>query len=145
MKYFVVLFLLISVFIYGAANFQSYGNVFGKRSFQKVELTQLLSYGNVYSGKDICTQGIYIESDKLTIIKVDLEEDQFTKSAWIDNPTGKSLIFDASKKANKAIDAEICGSFLSGRGGEYGEPSVWNHQITVKTFTPLGKTIKSPF
>jgi hypothetical protein len=68
-----------------------------------------------------------------------MEEDRFTRSTWINNLTGKDIIFIYSAATSKYVWARLCGSFESHRGGEFGNPSVWNHQLTVKKFETFGE------
>lgn len=125
-------------------NWQNYTNPFNKES-NNVDLVNLLSFANFYSGKNICTQGYYAQSNKLSIIKVSLDEDISTRSAWVNNPGGEKLIIDASNVEDKAVEAKVCGYFESGRSRHFGEPSVWNHQITVDKFKPLGYSFPFKF
>lgn len=141
---FVSFFLIISAIIigilfYGFVNWQKSGNFFGFLPYKEVKLVDLLSYGNLYDGKKVCTEGFYVKTPDLEILKVSMEEDRFTKSTWVNNQSGKDIIFTVSASSSKYVWAKLCGEFKSGRGGEYGTPSVWNHQLTVEKFETFGE------
>lgn len=145
MKYLLLLVILIGFSIYAMINYSNYGNIFGKTAFDNVDLAELLPYANLYDGKDLCTRGIYVQGNSLSIIKVNLDDDKFTKSIWVKVAPGKDLIIDASGSQNRAVEAKVCGYFESHRGGSFGEPSIWNHQLTVKTFNMLGRPFSHNF
>ena len=50
-------------------------------------------------------------------------------------------IIPANSAQPAAVITTICGYFESRRGGEFGSPPVWNHQLTVDSF----KTEGDPF
>ena len=141
---FVSFFLIISAIIvgalfYGFVNWQRSGNFFGFSPYKEVRLVDLLAFGNLFDGKKVCTEGVYVKTPDLEILKVSMEEDRFTRSTWINNQSGKDIIFTASATSSKYIWAKLCGSFESHRGGEFGHPSVWNHQLTVEKFETFGE------
>jgi len=134
---FLVPIILILALIYGFVNWQKTGQFFGFSSYKYVDLTQLLSYANLYSGKKVCTQGSYVQTPGTSILKVSLGEDEFTRSTWINNPTEREIILQSPYAPEKSVQAKICGFFQSSRGGEFGNPPVWNHQLTVEKFETL--------
>ena len=141
---FVSFFLIISAIIvgallYGFINWQTSGNFSGFSPYKEVELVDLLSFGNLYDGKKVCTKGYYVKTHDLEILKVSMEEDRLTKSTWVNNQSGKDIIFTYSAASSKYVWAKLCGSFESHRGGEFGHPSVWNHQLTVEKFETFGE------
>lgn len=140
MKYLLLLVILIGFSIYAMINYSNYGKILGKNPVDNIALTELLPYANLYDGKNLCTRGIYVQGNSLSIIKVNLNDDKFTKSIWVKVAPGNNLIIDASGSQNRAVEAKICGYFESHRGGDFGEPSIWNHQLTVKTFDKLGES-----
>ena len=99
-----------------------------------------MSFGNFFDGKKICTKGYYVQTATSSILKVSLAEDEFTRSAWVNNLQNLEIIPQKSVET-KAVIATICGHFESRRGGEFGIPPVWIHQITVENF----KTEGDPF
>ena len=141
---FVSFFLIISAIIvgvlfYGFVNWQKSGSFFGFSPYKEVKLVNLLSFGNLYDGKKVCSEGFYVKAPDLEILKVSMEEDRITRSTWVDNQSGKDIIFTASAASSKYVWAKLCGSFESHRGGEFGRPSVWNHQLTVEKFETFGE------
>ena len=141
---FVSFFLIVSIIIvgvlfYGFVNWQSSGNFFGFAPYKEVKLVDLLSYGNLYDGKKVCSEGFYVKTPDLEILKVSMEEDRFTRSTWINNQTGRDIIFSTTSSSSKYVWAKLCGSFESHRAGEFGHPSVWNHQLTVEKFETFGE------
>ena len=72
-------------------------------------------------------------------MKVSMDEDRFTRSTWVNNQTGKEIIVTTFAPSAKYVWAKLCGEFQSGRGGEYGTPSVWNHLLTVDKFETFGE------
>lgn len=134
----VLLGSLVAVVVYGFINWQKNGRLFGSSPYKNVGLIDLLSYANVYDGKKVCTKGFYVSTPSLSIIKVSLNEDEFTRSAWVKNSTGDEIIISIPAVPERYIEAELCGYFESGRAGEFGNPSVWNHQITVEKFQTFG-------
>ena len=127
----IFLIMAAAVIIFGLYNFSKTGTIFGNSQYKQVELAQLLSFGNFYDGKKICTRGYYIKNSRLSIIKVSLAEDEFTRSAWVKLPSGEILSVN-----NHYLEAELCGLFESRRGPEFGDRSVWIHQITVEKYKP---------
>src|SRR3989344_263961 len=132
---FVSFFLIISaitvgVLFYGFVNWQKSGNFFGFSPYKEVELVDLLSFGNLFDGKKVCSTGFYIKTPDLEILKVSMEEDRYTRSTWVNNQTKKDIIFSITSSSSKYVWATLCGYFESHRGGEFGNPSVWNHQLT---------------
>lgn len=130
---------IILAVIFGLYNWQRTGQFFGFSQYKNVDLTELLSFANLYSGKKICTQGFYVQTPTTSILKVSLSEDEFTRSAWVNNPTEKEIILQSSYAPEKSVQAKICGLFESRRAGEFGNPPVWNHQITVEKFETFGQ------
>ena len=107
-------------------------------NFKQIELVELLSFSNFYNGKKICTRGYYVADDRLSIIKVKLEEDELTRSAWV--ALGSGRIGPPSIEAGW-VEAELCGYFESRRDGQFGDPAVWQHQITVDSYKTFGNPI----
>jgi hypothetical protein len=136
---FLGLIIIISALIFGLYNWQKTGQFFGISTYKNVDLVQLLSYANLYSGKKVCTKGYYLQTPNISILKVSLEDDQFTRSAWISNPTEKPIILQSQYAPEKSVQAKICGFFESRRAGEFGNPPVWNHQLTVEKFETFGQ------
>lgn len=130
----------VIAFIYFSSNFAKYGNFLGNPNAVQIDLIELLSAGNLYDGKQVCTKGYFVENGDYFVLKVSLREDEFTRSAWI-NTNGKKIIRDSIyPNQTKYVEAQICGKFQSMRGGEFGTPAVWNHQITVDSY----KTFSDP-
>ena len=136
---FLVPIILILALIYGLVNWQKTGYFFSFSLYKDVDLLDLLSYANLYSGKKICTQGFYVQTPGTSILKVSLGEDEFTRSTWITNPTGNEIILQSPYAPDKSVQARICGFFESQRAGEFGNPPVWNHQLTVEKFETFGQ------
>ena len=132
---------MVAVSLYSIINFSKYGQFFGKTDYRKIDLVVLLSYGNLYSSKNICTEGFYIKTQKLSIIKVSLAENQFTRSAWVKTNGDQEIITQFPGLGDRYVRAAICGYFESARNGEFGDPPVWNHQITVSSYQTLGDTL----
>lgn len=128
--------ILVGFSIYALVNFARYGQVFGKPKYLKVELVELLSFGNFYNGKSVCTRGYYIEDEELRLLKVSLAEGRYTRVAWV---TGdREIITRIPGAKTKFVEAELCGKFESARNGEFGEPPVWIAQITVESYKTFG-------
>ncbi len=124
---------IVSVAVYASLNWTKVSTLWKLNNYKTVNLVDLLSYANFYDGQNICTTGFYVESDRLSIIKVSLDEDEYTHSAWINNTSQKSF-FDQRSTQTRSEKTRVCGKFASQRGGEFGNPPVWNHQITVENF-----------
>lgn len=131
-----IMAILVGFSIYSIVNFARYGQVFGKPKYLKVELVELLSFGNFYSGKSVCTRGYYIEDEKLRLLKVSLAEDRFSRVAWVAGD--REIITRIPGAAAKFVEAELCGKFESARNGEFGEPPVYLAQITVESYKTFG-------
>jgi len=134
-----LLIAIVGVSIYSLINLSKYGQFFGKSEFGKINLIDLMTYGNIYNGKNICTEGYYVKTSKESILKVDLGSDPFVRSVWI--KTDKEIIMDFPRLGDRYVRAEICGFFNSARNGEFGEPPVWFHQITVSSYETIGDTL----
>lgn len=123
--------------VFAIVNFANYGSILGRSKYTRVELVQLLSYGNLYNGKNVCTRGYYVEEDKLRLLKVSLNEDNYTRTSWV-VPGDREIITRIQGSGAKAVEAELCGKFESARNGEFGEPPVWIAQITVDSYKTFG-------
>lgn len=133
-----LLVIIVGLLIYALLNISKYGHYLGKPKYNRVELVELLSFGNFYNGKDVCTRGHYVEDEKLKILKVRLDEDRFTRAAWVE--TGeREIITRLPNSGMRSVEVEICGLFQSSRNGEFGEPSVWITQITVASYKTFGE------
>ena len=139
---FLISAIIAGILIYGFVNWQQNGSFFGFSPYKEVKLVDLISFGNLYDGKKVCTEGYYVKTHDLEILKVSMEEDRFTKSTWVENQSGKDIIFTTPAAPAKYVWAMLCGKFQSHRGGEFGEPSVWNHQLTVEKFETFGEEIR---
>lgn len=138
-SWFLIVAIVIGAMIYSLVNFSKYGEFLGRPDYLSVDISELFSFGNFYNGKNVCTTGYYVEGDKLSIFKISLDEDRFTRTAWVilqDN----EIITKIPGVGTRAVLAEICGKFEASRGGEFGEPPVWISQITVATY----KTLEDP-
>lgn len=135
-----LLISLVGVSVYSIVNLAKFGQFFGHEQFKKIDLVELLSYGNIYNKKNICTEGYFVKTESLSILKVNLSENQYTRSAWIN--TDKQIVTDFPGLGDRYVKAMICGYFESARNGEFGEPPVWNHQITVSTYETIGDTLR---
>ncbi|OGD84823.1 hypothetical protein A2165_04640 [Candidatus Curtissbacteria bacterium RBG_13_40_7] len=137
---FKILFLIVLIVgvIFGLYNWQRTGRFFGFSFYNNVDFLELLSFANLHDGKKICTKGLYFQDSNISILRVSLDDDQFTRSAWIVNPTEKDIILQSPYAPKKSVQAQICGLFQSSRAGSFGEPPVWNHQITVEKFKTFG-------
>lgn len=134
---FLFLAVVVGVSIYALVNISKYGHYLGKPKYNRVELASLLSFGNFYDNKEICTRGWYVEGERLRILKVRLDEDKFTRSAWVQ--TGDlEIITRIPNSDTHAVETEICGLFQSSRSGEFGDPPVWISQITVRSYKTFG-------
>lgn len=138
----IILAIIVGALFYGFINWQKSGNFFGFSPYKEVKLVDLLSFGNLYDGKKVCSEGFYVKTPDLEILKVSMQEDRFTRSTWVNNQSGQDIIFTTSAASSKYVWARLCGSFLSHRGGEFGRPSVWNHQLTVEKFETFGEDKK---
>ena len=134
--------IIVGTILYGFISWQKSDSFFGFSPYKDVGLADLLSFGNLYDGKKVCSVGYYVKAPDLEILKVSMEEDRFTKSTWVENQSGKDIIFTTPAAPAKYVWAMLCGKFQSHRGGEFGEPSVWNHQLTVKKFETFGEEIR---
>lgn len=123
--------------IYGIVNFAKFGKLWGKPDYLTVEIVELLSFGNLYNGRNVCTRGYFVEDEELSLLKVRLDEDRLTRTAWV-NTGGKEIITMIPVAGTRAVVAEICGKFESARSGEFGDPPVWIAQITVDSYKTLG-------
>lgn len=138
-KFIIIFAIFTAVLIYSLINWKNNGSFFGFSPYKNVDLAQLLSFANFYNGKNICTTGFYVASDHSSIIKVSLSDDEYTRSAWINNASGKNFFDENTVGQTRSVEAKVCGKFESRRGGEFGNPSVWNHQITVEEFETFGE------
>lgn len=134
---FVVLIIIIAVSAYALSNWQKYGSFIGKRGYENVKLVDLVSFGKLYDGKDICTSGYVIEGNNTSFIKDGVTGNKFEGSAWIVNKTGKNYIFNTSNTVTKAVMAKVCGHFVSNGQSEFGNPPYWKHQLTINGFSEL--------
>src|SRR3989344_9376468 len=125
---FLISAIIAGILIYGFVNWQQNGSFFGFSPYKEVKLVDLISLGNLYDGKKVCTEGYYVKTHDLEILKVSMEEDRLTKSTWVNNQSGKDIIFTYSAAPSKYVWARLCGSFQSQRGSEFGEPYIWNQQ-----------------
>jgi hypothetical protein len=132
---------IVGFSIYSMVNFAKYGSIFKKTKYNRVELVELMSYGNFHNGKNVCTKGYYVEDDKLRLLKLSLEEDRFTRTAWVITEN-REIITRVPGASTKAVEAEICGKFESARDGEFGEPPVWIQQITVDSYETFGDPVE---
>lgn len=127
--------------IYAFINWQESSKFFGFSPYKTVKLIDLLSFANLYKEKLVCTRGFYLQAEKLSIIKVSLEDDEYTRSAWVNNPKGREIITRVPGQT-RAVEATLCGYFESRRAGEFGILPVWNHQLTVDNFETHGDFIE---
>ncbi len=140
MKKFLLLVLaaiIFATFMYIFINWQRYGSIFTKAGYKNVELTSLLSFAAIYDGKNVCTKGYVIEGDGATFIKSETSGSRFDGSAWIINKAKPNFIFNTSNTVTKAVMARVCGYFETKRDGEFGNPPVWKHQLTIYEFLML--------
>lgn len=131
---------LLAVVTYGAYNWQKYGNIFG-HNYPDIDEKDLFTLGSLYDGKNICTKGYYVESSGASVLKINLDTDLFTRSIWVLNNSGRQVFVDALGDG-KAVQIKMCGKFESGAGKGFGQPSVYNQQLTVEGFELLGATTK---
>lgn len=131
---FILFLAIVASSVYASLNWQKVSTIWKMKDYKSVNLIDLLSYANFYNGQNICTQGFYTQSDHLSIIKVSLADDEYTHSAWINNTSGKKFFYEEAGNQTRSVKAKVCGKFESHRGGEFGNPPVWNHQITVESF-----------
>lgn len=131
---FILFLAIVTAGIYASLNWQKVSTLWKMNGYKSVNLIDLLSYANVYNNQNICTTGFYLESDHLSIIKVSLDNDEYTHSAWVNNTSGKRFFDEAGAGQTRSVQTKVCGKFESRRGGEFGNPPVWNHQITVESF-----------
>ena len=134
---FIVLLIIIVVSAYALSNWQRYGSFIGKRGYENVKLVDLISFGELYDGKDVCTNGYVIEGNNSSFIKDGITGNKFEGSAWLINNTGKNYFFNTSSTVTKAVSARVCGHFVSERDGEFGNPPYWRNQMTINEFSEL--------
>src|SRR3989344_1855506 len=127
----IILAAIIAAVTYGAINWQKYGNFTGKK--QDIALIDMIKFANLNDGKNLCTKGYLIQLQGATVLKTAANNDLYKQSVWINNVSGKSFFIDALGD-NKAAQARVCGKFESGRGKGFGQPSIWNQQISVQSF-----------
>lgn len=137
--WFLIVVIVVGAAIYALVNFSKYGDFLARPDYSSVNISELFSYGNFYSGKRVCTAGYYVEADGLNILKISLDEDRFTRTAWVDL-ADHEIITKIPGAGTRAVLTEICGKFEASRSGEFGEPPVWIAQITVDTY----KTLEDP-
>ena len=135
---FILLSIIIAFSVYASLNWQKVSTLWKVNGYKSVNLIDLLSYANLYNSQNICTTGFYLESDHLSIIKVSLDDDEYPHSAWIKNTSGKRFFDETNTGRMRSVKTKVCGKFESHRGGEFGDPPVWNHQITVESFEVKG-------
>ncbi len=128
---FIVLIIIIAVSAYALSNWQKYGSFFGKRGYENVKLVDLVSFANLYNGKDVCTNGYVIEGNNASFIKDGVTGSRFEGSAWVVNNTSSNFIFNTSTTVTKAVMARVCGHFVSKGETEFGNPPYWKHQLTI--------------
>lgn len=135
--------LLLSIIVGGSIyiflNWQASSMLLGFGPYRKVSLAELLSYANFYDGKKVCTKGYFVETQNYSVIKVSLNEDEFTRSAWV--KIGDQKIFPTKSYDKSAIVATICGYFESRRDGAFGTSPFWIHQITIESFKTEGELL----
>ena len=127
---------------HNSASFQKIKNFFGN-GYQEVDVSSLFSISNIYSGKNVCAKGYYIESMGISVLKPTFDGDLYNKSVWIVNATGRKIFVDALGDGKGAL-SKLCGKFESGGGKGFGQPSLWNYQITVEDFQLLGPSTLLP-
>lgn len=133
-----ILAIILGASIYGVVNFSKYGKLWGKPDYLIVGIVDLFSFGNFYNGKNVCTHGYFVDGDGLSLLKVSLAEDRYTRTAWVD--TGDHEIITRFPGGGvRAVKADICGKFEAARNGEFGEPPVFLMQITVESYKTLGE------
>lgn len=135
----IVLIIIIAITAYVLPNWQKYGSLFGKRGNENVKLVDLVSFANLYDGKDVCTNGYVVEGKNTSFIKDGVTGSKFEGSAWIVNNTGANFIFNTSNTVTKAVMARVCGHFISKGESEFGNPPYWKHQLTISEFGSLGE------
>jgi len=140
-KFIIIFAIFTAVLIYGFVNWKNNGTLFGFSPYKNVDLAYLLSFANFYSGKKICTKGYYIQTSNLFLLKVSLEENEFERSVWINNQSDKDIVLTTPQVPEKGTIATLCGLFESQRAGEFGEPPLWNHQLTVENFRTFGEEL----
>ena len=132
----IILAAIVAAVAYGSINWQKYGNILGKK--QDIALIDLMKFANLNDGKNFCTKGYLIQFEGITVLKTTADNDLYKQSVWINNVSGKSFFVDALGD-NKAAGARVCGKFESGRGMGFGQPSIWNQQISVQSFEITGE------
>ena len=136
-----ILIAIVAAVIYGLINWQKTASFFGFGPYKNVELVDLLSFANFYSGKRVCTRGYYTQSQSLMILKVSMDGDELERSLWVNNSTGKEIIANISGLGDRYIEAKLCGIFESRRGGNFGKLGTWNHQLTVEKLEMFGDSL----
>lgn len=134
------LVLIIVLVFWTLTKWQMGSQFFGFSPYKTVRLIDLLSYGNLYDGKRVCTRGYYVDTINYTILKVSLADSELSRSAWVSDLENREIITRVPGK-DRAIIAEICGYFQSKRGSEFGRAPFWNHQIIVEKYETFGDTI----
>jgi hypothetical protein len=133
----IVLIIIIAVSAYVLSNWQKYGSFIGRRGYENVKLVDLVSFANLYNGKDVCTNGYVIEGKNASFIKDGVTGSRFEGSAWVVNNTGSSFTFNTSNTVTKAVMARVCGHFVSKGETEFGNPPYWKHELTINEFSEL--------
>lgn len=130
----IIFIAIVAFIIYSLIAWQKSGRLFGFEPYKHVDLINLLSFGNLYDGKKVCSRGYYVLGDSVEIFKVSLNDNQFARSAWVQNNSGRDIILTSDRSITKEIDAKLCGKYNFRRAGEWGNPPVWNHLLEVDTF-----------
>lgn len=130
---------LAALIIYSFNNFQKSGSFLPLKTYKTVNLIELLSFGNFYNQKKICTRGYYVLGEGLEILKIKLDDDNFERSTWISNLTQKDIILTSVVTPSKYVDAKLCGLYHFKRLGGWGSPPVWNHLLEVEKFETFGE------
>ena len=135
--WFLILVIALLIVSNKFVNWKQYIKKLTNGGNSKVDISSLISYSNFYRDKYICTEGIHVKSSTFNILKADLGTDQFKSSIWMEYKEGKEGKFDTYIKNGYAAKVAVCGEFESGRGLSFGNPAVYNHQITVDEYELL--------
>ncbi len=118
-------------------NRQKISDFFNWGGYRQVDFSTLVSYGNFYDTKNVCTRAFYLQTPQKKVLAINLKSSDSGHEIWVENPTGNEVISSVDSLPQRAVDAQICGKFEKGRNS-FGNSSLWNFQLTVDHFQTYG-------
>ncbi len=106
-----------------------------------VNVPDVLSNPTEYSGKNICMEGYYYQAFEASALLASFDDQKKEigeASIWVVNETGEN-ISDSELGGGAVRKIKACGTFQTGES--YGHLGVYNHQLTLTSFSVLGPTI----